>query len=48
MVPAGEIVTQRAVSKDAVNTFLRMSEAGVSPEEGQAGALPMRIRRRSA
>jgi diguanylate cyclase (GGDEF)-like protein len=35
----------RAVSGDAVRTFLRMSEAGVSPEEGQAGAIPSRVRR---
>ena len=35
----------RAVSGDAVRTFLRMSEAGVGPEEGQAGAIPARARR---
>jgi diguanylate cyclase (GGDEF)-like protein len=35
----------RAVSGDAVRTFLRMSEAGVSPEEGQLGALPSKLRR---
>ena len=37
----------RAVSGDAVRTFLRMSEAGVGPEEGQAAAVPSRARRRS-
>ncbi|HEY8435322.1 MAG TPA: bifunctional diguanylate cyclase/phosphodiesterase, partial [Sphingomicrobium sp.] len=37
----------RAVSADAVRSFLRMSDAGVSPEEGQAGAIPSRVRRRS-
>jgi EAL domain-containing protein (putative c-di-GMP-specific phosphodiesterase class I) len=36
----------RAVSGEAVRTFLRMSEAGVGPEEGQAGALPSKARRR--
>jgi diguanylate cyclase (GGDEF)-like protein len=35
----------RAVSGDAVRTFLRMSEAGVGPEEGQAGAVPTKARR---
>jgi diguanylate cyclase (GGDEF)-like protein len=35
----------RAVSGDAVRTFLRMSEAGVGPEEGQAGAIPSKLRR---
>ncbi|HYX45954.1 MAG TPA: EAL domain-containing protein [Sphingomicrobium sp.] len=35
----------RAVSGDAVRSFLRMSEAGVGPEEGQAGAIPSRARR---
>jgi diguanylate cyclase (GGDEF)-like protein len=35
----------RAVSGDAVRSFLRMSEAGVSPEEGQAGAIPSKLRR---
>jgi EAL domain-containing protein (putative c-di-GMP-specific phosphodiesterase class I) len=35
----------RAVSSDAVRTFLRMSEAGVGPEEGQAGAVPAKARR---
>jgi diguanylate cyclase (GGDEF)-like protein len=35
----------RAVSSDAVRTFLRMSEAGVGPEEGQAAAVPSRLRR---
>ena len=35
----------RAVSSDAVRTFLRMSEAGVGPEEGQAGAVPSKARR---
>ena len=35
----------RAVSGDAVRTFLRMSEAGIGPEEGQAGAIPSKIRR---
>ena len=34
----------RAVSGEAVRTFLRMSEAGVGPEEGQAGAIPSRVR----
>jgi EAL domain-containing protein (putative c-di-GMP-specific phosphodiesterase class I) len=36
----------RAVSADAVRSFLRMSDAGVSPEEGQAGAIPSRVRQR--
>ena len=35
----------RAVSGDAVRTFLRMSEAGVGPEQGQAAAIPSRARR---
>jgi EAL domain-containing protein (putative c-di-GMP-specific phosphodiesterase class I) len=35
----------RAVSADAVRSFLRMSEAGVGPEEGQAGAVPSKLRR---
>ncbi|HEY7005055.1 MAG TPA: EAL domain-containing protein [Sphingomicrobium sp.] len=35
----------RAVSGDAVRTFLRMSEAGVGPEEGQAGAIPSKASR---
>jgi diguanylate cyclase (GGDEF)-like protein len=35
----------RAVSGDAVRTFLRMSEAGIGPEEGQAGAIPSKLRR---
>lgn len=35
----------RAVSGDAVRTFLRMSEAGVGPEEGQ-GAIPAKARGR--
>ena len=35
----------RAVSADAVRTFLRMSDAGVAPEEGQAGAIPSKVRR---
>lgn len=35
----------RAVSGDAVKSFLRMSETGVGPEEGQAGAIPSRVRR---
>jgi diguanylate cyclase (GGDEF)-like protein len=35
----------RAVSGDAVRSFLRMSEAGVGPEEGQPGAVPSRVRR---
>jgi diguanylate cyclase (GGDEF)-like protein len=34
----------RAVSGDAVRSFLRMSEAGVSPEEGQPGAIPSKLR----
>ena len=37
----------RAVSADAVRTFLRMSDAGVGPEEGQIGALPPKARRKS-
>jgi len=36
----------RAVSSDAVRTFLRMSEAGVGPEEGQASAVPKARRSR--
>jgi EAL domain-containing protein (putative c-di-GMP-specific phosphodiesterase class I) len=36
----------RAVSADAVRSFLRMSDAGVGPEEGQAGAIPAKVRRR--
>jgi diguanylate cyclase (GGDEF)-like protein len=35
----------RAVSGDAVRSFLRMSEAGVGPEEGQAGAVPSKVRK---
>jgi diguanylate cyclase (GGDEF)-like protein len=35
----------RAISGDAVRSFLRMSEAGVGPEEGQAGAIPSKLRR---
>jgi EAL domain-containing protein (putative c-di-GMP-specific phosphodiesterase class I) len=35
----------RAVSGEAVRSFLRMSEAGVGPEEGQAGAVPSRARK---
>jgi diguanylate cyclase (GGDEF)-like protein len=35
----------RAVSGDAVRSFLRMSDAGIGPEEGQPGALPPKIRR---
>jgi EAL domain-containing protein (putative c-di-GMP-specific phosphodiesterase class I) len=35
----------RAISADAVRTFLRMSDAGVGPEQGQAGAVPARARR---
>ena len=35
----------RAVSGDAVRSFLRMSEAGVGPEQGQAGAIPSKLRR---
>jgi len=35
----------RAVSGDAVRSFLRMSEAGVGPEQGQSGAIPSRLRR---
>jgi diguanylate cyclase (GGDEF)-like protein len=35
----------RAISADAVRSFLRMSEAGVGPEEGQAGAIPSKVRR---
>jgi diguanylate cyclase (GGDEF)-like protein len=36
----------RAISGDAVRTFLRMSKAEVSPEEGQSGAIPSKVRRR--
>jgi EAL domain-containing protein (putative c-di-GMP-specific phosphodiesterase class I) len=35
----------RAVSGDAVRSFLRMSDAGVGPEEGQSGAVPSKARR---
>ncbi len=35
----------RAISGDAVRTFLRMSEAKVGPEEGQSGAIPSKVRR---
>ncbi|HEY8592952.1 MAG TPA: EAL domain-containing protein [Sphingomicrobium sp.] len=35
----------RAVSSDAVKTFLRMSEAGIGPEQGLPGAIPARVRR---
>jgi diguanylate cyclase (GGDEF)-like protein len=35
----------RAVSGDAVRSFLRMSDAGIGPEEGQPGAIPPKIRR---
>ena len=35
----------RAISADAVRTFLRMSDAGVTPEEGHAAA-PSRLRRK--
>ena len=35
----------RAISADAVRSFLRMSDAGVGPEQGQAGAVPARVRR---
>jgi diguanylate cyclase (GGDEF)-like protein len=35
----------RAVSADAVRTFLRMSDAGVRPEEGHA-AMPSKLRRK--
>ena len=35
----------RAVSADAVRTFLRMSDAGISPEEGHAAA-PSKLRRK--
>jgi len=38
----------RAVSGDAVRSFLRMSEAGVGPEEGQLGAMPSKVRRSSS
>lgn len=38
----------RAVSGDAVRTFLRMSEAGVGPEQGQLGAMPSKVRRSSS
>ena len=34
----------RAVSADAVRTFLRMSDAGVGPEEGHSAALPSKFR----
>ena len=37
----------RAVSADAVRTFLRMSDAGVGPEEGRSGAVPSKARRSS-
>jgi diguanylate cyclase (GGDEF)-like protein len=36
----------RAISGDAVSTFLRMSEAGVGPEQGQAAAIPAKARAR--
>lgn len=36
----------RAVSGDAVRSFLRMSDAGVGAEEGKTGAVPSRIRHR--
>jgi diguanylate cyclase (GGDEF)-like protein len=36
----------RAVSGDAVRSFLSMSEAGVGPEEGKSGAVPSRVQRR--
>jgi EAL domain-containing protein (putative c-di-GMP-specific phosphodiesterase class I) len=35
----------RAVSADAVRSFLRMSDAGVGPEQGQAAAVPAKVRR---
>ena len=35
----------RAISGEAVRSFLRMSEAGVGPEEGQSGAIPSKLRR---
>ena len=35
----------RAVSADAVRSFLRMSDAGVGPEEGRSGAVPSKARR---
>ena len=35
----------RAVSADAVRTFLRMSDAGVAPEAGHAAA-PSKLRRK--
>jgi EAL domain-containing protein (putative c-di-GMP-specific phosphodiesterase class I) len=35
----------RAISADAVRSFLRMSDAKVGPEEGRPGALPQRLRR---
>jgi EAL domain-containing protein (putative c-di-GMP-specific phosphodiesterase class I) len=35
----------RAISADAVRTFLRMSDAGVTPEEGHAAA-PSKLRRK--
>ncbi|HKO17426.1 MAG TPA: hypothetical protein VJU82_00920, partial [Acidobacteriaceae bacterium] len=34
----------RAISGDAVRSFLNMSEAGVGPEEGQSGAIPSKLR----
>jgi len=34
----------RAVSGEAVRSFLQMSGAGVSPEEGRAGAIPSKLR----
>ena len=36
----------RAVSGDAVRSFLHMSEGGVTPEEGNTAAIPARLRRR--
>jgi diguanylate cyclase (GGDEF)-like protein len=36
----------RAISAEAVRTFLRMSEAGVGPEQGQAAAIPAKARSR--
>jgi diguanylate cyclase (GGDEF)-like protein len=35
----------RAVSGDAVRSFLSMSEAGVGPEEGKSGAVPSKVQR---
>ncbi|MGE5564425.1 MAG: putative bifunctional diguanylate cyclase/phosphodiesterase [Bacillota bacterium] len=35
----------RAISGDAVRSFLRMSDAKVGPEEGQAAAIPSKARR---